>query len=182
MSGGSATGATNVFTAASTATTVAETVPAGWHLTSVVCAGLGLGGSYVPNFLTGEVSFDAAAMAATADIACTFVNTFGSASLSLVKTASPAGSVNVNDLITYAFRVTNTGTVSVTAVSVNDATNAYGTAPVPRNETLTSDAAPLGDSSNTIANDGIWTTLGPGDEITFTASYTVVQGDIDFNQ
>jgi large repetitive protein len=40
------------------------------------------------------------------------------------------------------------------------------------------DAAPLGDSTDSIAN-GSWDWLAPGDGIEFTAAYTVVQGDID---
>lgn len=67
-------------------------------------------------------------------------------------------------------------------MSLTDVFNGYGTAPLPKNEALTLDAAPTGDSSNGTANDGVWANLGPGDEVTFTAPYTVTQSDIDFLQ
>jgi uncharacterized repeat protein (TIGR01451 family) len=94
------------------------------------------------------------------------------------KSASTGGPVNANDVYTYTFRVRNTGNVTITGVVVNDTFNGYGVAPVPGSEVMFADAAPLGDSSDGAAN-GSWDSLAPGDEIAFTASYTVVQGDID---
>ena len=176
--GATVTGATKVSTAA-VATTLTETIPSGWTLTGVSCSGLGSGGSYTPNLATGQVSFNAAAMAANASIACTFTNLYPLPSLTLDKTASTSGPVNAGHAITYTYRITNTGNVAVNNISIAELFNGYGTDPVPLNEVLVSDAAPAGDSSNGTTNDGVWQSLGPGDVMTFTAPYTVVQADID---
>ena len=69
----------------------------------------------------------------------------------------------------------------MTGVSVSDAHNGYGTAPVPGNEIMLVDAAPLSDSSDAATN-GVWDTLRPGDEIRFTATYVVKQKDINLRQ
>jgi uncharacterized repeat protein (TIGR01451 family) len=98
--------------------------------------------------------------------------------LTIDKSASTAGPVNANDNYSYIFRVRNTGNVTITGVTINDVFSGYGVPPVPASETMFADAAPLGDSTDSIAN-GSWNVLAPGDEIEFTASYTVVQGDID---
>jgi large repetitive protein len=50
---------------------------------------------------------------------------------------------------------------------------------VPGSEALSSDVAPLGDSTDVTSNNNSWSTLAPGDTVTFTASYTVSQADID---
>jgi uncharacterized repeat protein (TIGR01451 family) len=116
-----------------------------------------------------------------ARITCAYTNVAAAPSLSLVKTASPAGPVSAGQVITYTFRVTNTGNTSLSNVVVNETTfTGLGTPhPVPGNETQITDAAPAGDSTTGVANDGIWQTLGPGDVITMTGTYTVTQADID---
>lgn len=50
---------------------------------------------------------------------------------------------------------------------------------VPPVSSTTVACAPTGDSANGTVNDGIWQCLAPGDVITLTAPYTVVQADID---
>jgi uncharacterized repeat protein (TIGR01451 family) len=99
--------------------------------------------------------------------------------LTVVKTANSTGPLSVGQVVTYTYRVTNSGNVTVAAVNVNETFNGFGVAPVPRNETLTNDVTPLGDSTDAAANNGSWSTLSPGDQVTFTAPYTVVQQDID---
>ena len=74
-SGTGVAGATQILTAASTATTIAESIPAGYAVASISCAGLGSGGTATPNLSTGAVAFDAAATAPDASITCTFTNT-----------------------------------------------------------------------------------------------------------
>ena len=74
-SGVGVTGATRTLTAASTATTITETIPAGYALASVTCSGMGGGGTATPNLATGAVVFNAAATAAGSNITCTFTNT-----------------------------------------------------------------------------------------------------------
>jgi uncharacterized repeat protein (TIGR01451 family) len=81
--------------------------------------------------------------------------------LSIDKTADTAGPLTVGQVINYTYLVTNTGNVTITGVDVNEtAFNGTGT-PVPNPTTVGS------------------TTLAPGGTVTFTASYTVTQADID---
>ena len=82
-------------------------------------------------------------------------------SLTIDKTADTAGPLIVGQVVNYTYLVTNTGNVTITGVDVNEtAFNGTGT-PVPNPSTVGS------------------TTLAPGGTVTFTASYTVTQADID---
>jgi uncharacterized repeat protein (TIGR01451 family) len=175
-------GATQTLSATSTATTITETIPATFVLSSVTCTGLGAGGTATPNLVTGALALDAAATAAGSAISCTFTNTKLIPAMTVVKSANTAGPVSAGVVITYTFKVKNTGNTTITNVSLADTFNGNGTPPAPANEVLSLDAAPVGDSSNGTANDGIWAVLGPGDEVTFTAPYTVTQADIDLLQ
>ncbi len=181
-SGTGVTGATQTLTAASTITTITEAIPSTFLLASATCTGIGSGGTATPNLATGALVLNAAATAAGANITCTFTNTKLVPAMTVVKSASTAGPVSVGNIITYTFKVTNTGNTIITTVSLTDAFNGFGAPPVPGNETLSLDAAPVGDSTDAAANNGTWSTLGPGDEVTFTAPYTVVQSDVDFRQ
>ena len=98
--------------------------------------------------------------------------------LSIVKTADQAGPVNAGNTITYSFVVTNSGNVTMTNVGISDVHNGFGTYQTPGNEAVLTDAAPANDSTDG-GNNGIWDSLGPGDSVRFTASYQVVQLDID---
>ncbi len=102
--------------------------------------------------------------------------------ITVVKSASTAGPVAAGNVITYTFLVANTGNVTLSNSSVSDTFNGYGLAPSPGNETLFLDVAPLGDSTDLTAANGIWTTLAPGDKVKFTGTYTVVQQDVDLLQ
>jgi uncharacterized repeat protein (TIGR01451 family) len=88
--------------------------------------------------------------------------------------------VVLGETITYTYRVKNVGNVTINNVGVSDVHNGYGVDPVPGGETMFADAVPVGDSSNTVLNNGIWESLKPGDEVKFTGTYVVVQSDIDF--
>jgi uncharacterized repeat protein (TIGR01451 family) len=101
-----------------------------------------------------------------------------SPALTITKTPSTAGPVNASNTIGYTYRITNTGNVTVNNVTVADVHNGYGTDPVPGGESLFTDVAPLGDSTDAAVN-GTWTSLAPGDTVQFTSSYIVVQADID---
>lgn len=98
--------------------------------------------------------------------------------LTVNKTADDTTQVVVGQVITYTYVVTNNGNLTISDVFLNDMHNGSGPAPVPSNESLTTDTVPLGDSVDAAA-DGIWDKLAPGDNISFTASYTVTQSDID---
>lgn len=98
--------------------------------------------------------------------------------LTIVKSANTAGPVVLGQIITYSYEVTNGGNVTLSDVTVNDVHNGYGTFPAPANETVSNDVLPAGDSSDT-GPDANWESLAPGDTITFTSAYQVVQQDID---
>ncbi len=101
------------------------------------------------------------------------------ASFDIAKVASPDTNVPVGGVVTYTYTITNSGNVPITGVTVSDAHLGSGPAPTPGTETLLTDNAVPGDSVTGTPNDGTWATLGPRDVITFTASYTVTQSDVD---
>ena len=70
----------------------------------------------------------------------------------------------------------------VTNIFLADAHIGSGPSPVPLNESLTTDAGTLNDSTDNTPNDGQWSTLAPGDEITLTATYIITQIDVDTKQ
>ena len=120
---------------------------------------------------TTESLADETALAVTTIVA-------GAPSISVTKTATPNTNVAAGQTVTYTYVVTNTGNQFVTDISLSDAHGGSGPAPIPANETLTGDNDVLGDSSDS-SNDGVWDSLAPQDEITFTATYIVTQDDVD---
>jgi large repetitive protein len=109
------------------------------------------------------------------------VNIIRNPLLNIVKTANPTTPQAAGALITYTYKVTNAGNVTMTGIAVSDAHNGTGVLVGPTNEALTTDTAPTGDSTDPAIN-GTWATLAPGDVVTFTATYTVTQHDVDFLQ
>lgn len=116
-----------------------------------------------------------------------------SPSLSIAKTysfvtdANNDGKAGAGDVIRYSYAVTNTGNITMQAVSVFDTTNGKDPAFLgganpgqPVAVSLTSDAgAATGDSTDADNAGPTWDTLAPGDTITFTADYVVHQADVD---
>ncbi len=98
--------------------------------------------------------------------------------MSVTKTADKILNVVAGDVITYTYKVLNDGNVTIQNISLADVHNAASPAPIPGSETLT-DVPPLGNSTDVTPSDGVWSTLAPGDTITFTATYTVTQSDVD---
>lgn len=98
--------------------------------------------------------------------------------LSVSKVADDTTDVVAGQVVTYTYTVANTGNQTITDVSLSDAHGGSGPAPLPSNEMLITDSAPLGDSVDG-GTDGNWDTIAPGDIITFTATYTVTQLDVD---
>ena len=84
----------------------------------------------------------------------------------------------VGETITYTFTVENIGNVPIANVRVNDTHTGSGPVPMPDGETLTTDKPPRADSTDSDDN-GIWESIGPGDIVTFTATYTITQTDVD---
>lgn len=102
--------------------------------------------------------------------------------MQVTKTASPTSNLNAGDVVTYTYVVKNSGNVTIKNISLADVHNASGPAPTPSSETLTSDVGIIGDSTDATPGNGIWDVLAPGDTITFTATYTVQQADVDQRQ
>lgn len=82
-------------------------------------------------------------------------------------------------VITYTYEITNAGNVTIDDVLVAGVHNGSGPPPVPANEALTTDNGTMGDSTDTVSNDGIWSTLSPGDIVSFSDQYTITQLDVD---
>jgi uncharacterized repeat protein (TIGR01451 family) len=102
--------------------------------------------------------------------------------LELQKTASLTGPLTAGQTVTYTFKATNNGNVTLSNVNILETVfNGAGTLGAVANEALT-DNAPAGDSSDSAASDGVWTTLGVGDAVEFQVSYPVTQADIDLLQ
>jgi uncharacterized repeat protein (TIGR01451 family) len=166
------------LTVFATSTVITEGAVAGFTLTAIACTGIG-GGTATNNLGARTVTLNATATAPGNDIVCTFTNNHAAPALILQKTASPTTPVNVGQVITYTFRVTNPSTVAINNIQINETFSGFGLVPVPGNETLTTDNAPVGNSTDSATNNGVWSVLGPSDVITMTATYTVVQADID---
>ncbi len=101
--------------------------------------------------------------------------------LMIEKTPNTSGPMSSGGTVTYTYKVTNTGNVSIAGISINDIYNGSGTLNGPNTETLFLDIAPSGDSTDASIN-GTWDMLAPGDAITFKSSYVVTQHDVDFLQ
>lgn len=86
----------------------------------------------------------------------------------------------VGDVITYTYTFLNDGNVTITNISLTDVHDGNGTLAQNDDETLT-DNGTLLDSTDATAGDGTWDSLAPGDLITLTSTYTIVQADIDDN-
>lgn len=99
--------------------------------------------------------------------------------LDVVKSADVSSGAVVGQTITYTCEVSNASNSAFTNLTLVDDHKGFGTPPLPLGETLTTDTSPTGDSSDVTANDGVWTTIGPGDVVTLTGTYVVVQQDID---
>ncbi len=102
--------------------------------------------------------------------------------LVVTKTATPDTNVPAGTTVTYTYTVQNAGNQMLTNITLNDVHSGSGPAPVPGNEVLTTDFGTTNDSTDATANDGQWSTLAPGDVITFTATYIITQNDVDTQQ
>lgn len=100
--------------------------------------------------------------------------------MTVVKSASIPADAAVGDVIAYSYVVTNTGNVTLTAITpTDDHTSAAGTVALALGgEAIESDAGPADDSTDG-GTDGVWDSLEPGDSVRFTSSYTVTQADVD---
>lgn len=97
-------------------------------------------------------------------------------SLTMTKLADSEGPYVAGEVVTYTYTVTNNGNQNVNDVAIADTHNGSDPAPIPSNETLLTDVAPSGDSTDA-TNDNSWDVLAPGDAITFTGAYTITEID-----
>jgi hypothetical protein len=102
-----------------------------------------------------------------------------SQALEIVTTSDAISPARPRQEITYTYVVTNTGNNSVSDIRVKSRTNGSGQKSVEFGEHIAVDVAPLGDSFDTSVNDGVWTSLGKGDSVTFKSTYVVSQHDVD---
>jgi uncharacterized repeat protein (TIGR01451 family) len=143
--------------------------------------------------IDGTSSFTNVATMTTTQVATKTSNTVTTnctrtPTLSLVKTgvflapgddANGNGMADKNDKITYSFIVTNTGNVTISNVAVNDIFSGTGPPPSTNGEIITGDISPANDSTDVTGNNSIWSSLAPGDTVTFKGTYIVTQGDVD---
>lgn len=120
VAGTAVSGTPQVLTAASTATTVTESVPPiGYALSGISCTGLA-GGTATPDLATRTVTLDAAATAPGANIVCTFTNTaIPGADLSIVKIGS-AASVRTGGVVSYTLTAGNNGPGAANGAVIRD--------------------------------------------------------------
>ena len=88
---------------------------------------------------------------------------------------------DVGDVVTYTYVVQNTGNVTITSLSINDIHEGVALSGQPAGETLTSDGplAPGTVSSDSVANNAVYSTIRPGATVTFTYVHTVTQAEVD---
>jgi uncharacterized repeat protein (TIGR01451 family) len=92
-----------------------------------------------------------------------------------------AGQAEAGETINYLYTVVNSGNVALTDVAINDTHEGVlipgGTI---IGETLSAEG-PLGTpaSTDTTANNGVWSVLQPGATITFTYAHLVTQAEVD---
>ncbi|SDW93842.1 DUF7507 domain-containing protein [Litoreibacter albidus] len=111
------------------------------------------------------------------------INATRTPGVSLTKTPSITADAKVDDEIVYTYRVTNTGNVTLTDVTVSDTHASAGgsSALTIAGDVQVVDAGIAGNSTDAAAN-GVWDSLAPGDAVEFTARYTVTQADVDAKQ
>jgi uncharacterized repeat protein (TIGR01451 family) len=173
---------TPIIATIGTAVSLTEGIATGYLTSGVVCTDTnsGVTGNAPISSATASISIPGTNIKVGASYNCLFTNAVINPQLTIVKTANTAGPVPVSTLITYTYKVTNSGNVPITNVSVVDTHNGNGTFLGVNNEALTTSVSGL--STDASVNNGIWSTIGPGDTVTFTATYSVTQHDIDFLQ
>ena len=152
------------------------------YLASAACTNSNSLGTNVSGILTVPINLT---IAPGDGITCVISNRPVIVGLTIDKTASTAGPVNVGDTIVYSYLVTNNGNVAVNNVSVTDM---HGTPAVQvpvglggiSSETLVIPGPQgAGASPDSTANNGVWSTLAPGATVRFNYSHTVTQVEMD---
>ena len=163
-------------TIASLAPAATETCSLTYTITQADLDNNGGGDGDIDNTATASGSYGAVTVQGSGSATVLLVVTPG---LSVTKTADDTTDVLAGQTLAYTYVVTNTGNQTISNVALADSHNASGPAPLPRLETLTTDASTTGDSTDATSNNGVWSVLAPGDAITFTGTYIVKQQDVD---
>ena len=94
--------------------------------------------------------------------------------------ANGNGEAGVGDVIEYTYTITNTGNDALLGVTLTDAHDGLGPFGAPDIESATLDTQGLpGSSVNTNTLNNAWDQLAPGHRLVVTATYPVVQADLD---
>ena len=172
-------------TTVGTAVTITEPAIGGFFITAATCSDLNAAITGNPvsfgTLASTVLTVPATNIRAGADIRCVFSNTKGAPALQILKTANTAGPLIQGQTVTYTYRITNTGNVPITGVTVADVHNGSGVFAGPNSEALVTDNAPAGDTTDAAVNSS-WDVIGPGDVIRFTATYVVTLNDIETKQ
>ena len=139
----------------------------------------GQGGNAITNTLASEATgIQTDPTTVGDDLTETVTVTASAPSLSMTKVADNEGPHQEGDIVTYTYTVTNDGNIAISDIAISDTHNGSDPAPVPGNETLLTDAAPTGDSTDA-GTDNSWDVLAPGDTVVFTGTYTITATDVD---
>lgn len=108
-------------------------------------------------------------------------------SLSFTKTANTSGPIVAGQVVRFFFDATNNGNVTLTNISPLETAFNGNNLPLGSisNELLTDNApfnVPGQESTDAVANNGVWSVLKPNDSVRFYVDYTVNQVDIDLLQ
>ncbi len=124
---------------------------------------------------TASVNADFNATPITASTGSTFVPLDNTARFDLVKTADNILNRDVGDVVTYTYTLTNTGNVSITALTLSDVENGSGALVGPNFASWTNQAG------STVTGNTI-NTFTPGAIAVYSSTYTVTQSDVNLLQ
>ena len=139
--------------------TIAESVPAGWNLTGIVCTVLNpSSGSQIVSLPNVTINLKEAE-----GVTCTFSNSVIPVyALNVEKSSTTTAITTTGQVVPYAFMVTNTGNVPLSGITVTD----------PK-----CDANPAYQTGDTNTNNK----LDVSETWTYTCNHTVTQAEIDSN-
>ncbi|MGE8318744.1 MAG: DUF7507 domain-containing protein [Comamonas sp.] len=147
-----------VLDAAHVETTITESLPPRWKLSSVNCTGMAPGGTVT----VGPTSFtlSASAIAADSEIACTVVN--DTPELRVTKTSSAVidtngdGKVNAGDTVNFTIRVENIGPITISNLSIDDPLLGMSAVPLNPSSLAPAESASVGPISYTLTQQDIY--------------------------
>lgn len=100
------------------------------------------------------------------------------AQLTVSVKADDASFRNAGDVVVYTYTIVNSGNVTIRDIRLVDTHKGVLGFLSPSAEIILSDADPRG-TSNDSSQDGVWDILYPGDSVSFSATYEILQADVD---